>query len=209
MTVSIRYPITGTACDGDTLLRAAGIPVPNNWSALCAQADAVDAERTRQRLSQVTQQTGKGETSLFAPVVAAWLGLRVALLVMGFCVALPAMQWDVDDSAHWYDITASHHFEHGRLGFIVGGVCWGAAWLGGAERPTRVMSTLAVGVVVGFGFEFKQHEEPGTDIPVDAIDALWVVAGSALAAGLGELGLSALSVSVSPDHVAIGYVWKY
>lgn len=209
----IRYPITGTECDRDTLLRCAGIRVrEDDWKNLCAQAAAIDAERARQRdLDRRADLRAENESHAdTCEVIAAWLGLRVALLVLAGVVSLAAAddyRWGVDEPAQWYDVNTSHHLQHGVGGLAVGGVFWAGAWACGGDRVTRVTSAITAGVVIGVGFEFVQAEQVGA--LVDPVDALWVVAGAGVAAVLGEVGLSACSLLITPDRVAIGYAWSY
>lgn len=138
-------------------------------------------------------------------MIRAVLVLAVAMLAQ--MSALDLGDWGVDEPSRWYDPSVSHHLQHGAGGFGVGAVAWGGAWLCGANRFTRVTASVGSGVVVGIGFEYYQAKR--VQAMIDPVDALRVVGGSALAAGLGELGLVAVEIIITPDVVAFGYTWSY
>jgi hypothetical protein len=118
----------------------------------------------------------------------------------------------VDEPRRWYDLAASHHGQHALGGAALGALGYGAAALVTEERDRRVACGIALGVVVGVGYEVAMAARGGdghSEGPADPVDAAWVAVGALAGVVVADLTGQAVELAVTPRSAAIVVAWRF
>lgn len=121
-------------------------------------------------------------------------------------LAACAADWQVDQPSRWWDPQTSHHGKHAVAGIACGALTFEAASLVTDDRLPRYTAAIAVGAVVGFGYE-DYHGGNGTY--KDPIDGLWVTAGAAIGAVLADATNSVVSIALHHDSAAVAFAFDW